>query len=376
MFLKKKATALFILCSFSLGYTGQDREKRISELERQMLEVGAYHKNNTFGAVFAPSKQFETRGEFFLDLLFYKANLGESDFSFSYPTTQGGNPSLPYYAKIGNLSFDWNIGVRVGVSKDHAYEDCSLSIIYTYFSTLAKEGHRKNLPTSFLSFISSLEPDISLKSSYEVEYQNLDLLISKSYFISEKILYSSSLGLKASLIKQDQKSYQVLSVSKPSTILFSSKLEDLCNFYGIGPKVGLFSRWYIFKEISLINSLSGSLLYGYYKVNDDFFSSEKKKNEDETLSKIKIKDSFHSFSPYIEGSIGISWNRAFFREKIVATLSCFYEILFFWRQNKTISGAAEFYQKTDSEKKEHLLFSRKADDVAFKGVVVKASIDF
>jgi hypothetical protein len=41
MFLKKKATTLFILCFFSMGYGGQDREKRISELERQMLEVGA-----------------------------------------------------------------------------------------------------------------------------------------------------------------------------------------------------------------------------------------------------------------------------------------------------------------------------------------------
>lgn len=74
-----KQIAMTILASSLCirGFCGSDREKRISDLEKQMMEIGAFNRNQTFGAVFGPSKPSSSQGAVFFDALIYKASVGE-----------------------------------------------------------------------------------------------------------------------------------------------------------------------------------------------------------------------------------------------------------------------------------------------------------
>lgn len=376
----KKVLLLFFALGVNVsGFSGSDREKRISQLEKQMMEIGAYNRNQSFGAVFGPTKSSKSLGEVFLDLLVYKATVGQTEIRCrSLDRYEDGKESLPHN-KIETLSFDWTLGFRVGASKEGVYQDCCLSTDYTYFKTKGKEGHRGDLPTA-LAFISSdIKPQMGVYSSYSLSYQNINLDVSKGYFLSENILFYSFAGLKGSLLSQKQISESLLSVKAPTLLSHKALLDDRCKFYGIGPRVGFFSRWYIFKEFSFLTKCAGSLLYGFYKLHDGyqghevFFEADQKK---EDKSKIDIKKNFHSFCPFVETTLGLSWNKSFRRERLVLTLAAGYEILFFWRQSKSLVGEGILYKEISEMDLRPISFSRKCEDVALSGLVLEIQLDF
>lgn len=363
-----------ILCAY-------DREQRISELERQMLEVGAYHNGRNFGARFAAGSPVDSDWEVSIDALLWQANIGGTEYACSTSNVTGGAVRYPFRGEISGISFGWDWGFRCSVGKQNIYDEYDLSLAYTRYFVTEREGYRKDLPSGFFGLTGFLDPALVARSRYRLHYQNLDLELGKTYFVTEKLLLKSHMGLKTSWIGQKQDSRYEFNVGSGDLLSFTSKLKDTCSFLGIGPRVGVHSRWYLCQEVSLVNKIAGALLYGYYKVQDEYNSNEIAIVNGETQRTVgltQLRGSCHHFSPFGEIFIGLSWNRAYIQDKIVVMVSLNYETSYFWRQKETVSG--EGVVRTGSSptllNASRVLFAKQVEDLGFRGVSLSVEVDF
>ena len=358
-----------------------NREKRISELEKQMLEVGSYHPGGVFGSRFASASPINSDWQIAVDALLWQAKVGGTEYAYSIATITDSGAALPLNGSISEISFDWDWGFRFEVGKQNVYEECDLIFAYTHYFTSARDGYRKDLPSGFLGLTGFLDPALMAKSHYRLHYQNIDLELGRAYFVSKQLLFRTHVGLKSSWIDQKQNSHYDFNVKFGDTLSFTSHLKDTCKFWGMGPRIGVHSRWYLCKEVSLINKLAGALLYGYYKVEDVYNTDESKtiNNEIErSFGNVNLKGSSHHFSPFTEMLIGISWNRAFIQDKLMLTINLSYETLYFARQKETLSGEGAIRKGNVPTllNSSRIRFAKKIEDVGFRGVSLSIEVDF
>ena len=274
------------------------------------------------------------------------------------------------------MTFDWNFGFRIGMGKENVLSGYDVFIMYTRYTTAASDGQHKNLPSGFWGLTGFLNPAIKVGSNYHLSYQNIDTEAARSYYISSRILVKSNIGLKFSCISQKQKSYYGFDVQSEGLVSFTSNLKDRCLFLGVGPKIGVSSRWYLGREISLYNQVGAALLYGYFKIKDNYTADEAQVANQQvvtSLSQIELLGSSHRFSPFAEMLIGISWNRAYLKDKVIVMISLNYETLYFWRQAQKLvaEGVLTTKESSNGVRSSRVLFERQAEDLGFRGLSLK-----
>jgi len=358
-----------------------DHDKRISELEKQMFEVGGYTSSGNFGAFFGQDKKNPSDWETAAELLYWQTQAGGTEYAYSVAHLQPSGASFPLTGQVDQISFDWSLGFRIGAGRQHVVQDYDLFFMYTWYKTQAASGHKKELPSGFLGLTGFLDPALTTSSHYHLSYQNIDIEMGKNYYVSSRILVRSHIGLKLSRISQKQNSSYDFNVQTGELVSFSSHLRDYSKFLGIGPRIGVNSRWYITREFSLYNQMGISLLYGYFQVKD-FYNADEEKIENSLLttctSEIDLTGFSHKFSPYGEMLLGLSWNRAFLQDKFVLTISLNYETLYFWRQIQKIvaEGSLRSTLSRSTFNSSRILFERQAEDIGFRGISLKIEMDF
>jgi hypothetical protein len=366
----------------TLLFAYDNKEKRISELEKQMLEVGSYHPGGVFGSRFASASPINSDWEVGIEALLWQAKVGGTEYACSVenlrPST--GN-SFPLSGTISEISFDLDWGFKCQIGKQNIYEGCDLLLSYTRYFTSSRDGYRKDLPSGFFGLTGFLNPALTAKSHYKLHYQNVDAEFGKANFVSKQLLFRGYIGLKSSWIDQIQKSYYAFDVNYADLASFSSYLKDTANFWAIGPKLGMLSRWYLCREFSLMSKVAGALLYGYYRVQDLYETQESRLIQQETetsFGKVDLKGSSHHFCPFVEMALGLSWNKAYLQDKIVMTLNLSYDMLYFSRQKETLTG--EGFVNTGGVptllNASVIHFTKTVEDLGFHGVSFSVEVDF
>ncbi len=356
-------------------------DKRISELEKQMLEIGGYNQAGTFGAYFGGPSSTSSDWEVAVDVLLWKTQAGGTEYAYSVNHLQPLGSSFPLKGKISQMTFDWSFGFKVGAGKQNLIRDSDLFLTYTYYKTSASDGYHKELPSGFFGLTGFLDPAMTAKSDYQLNYQNIDIEIGRSYYVSRLVLVKSNIGLKLSRISQKQISQYGFDVQSEDLVSFSSSLKDRNLFLGVGPEATFYSRWYLGREVSLYNKMGAALLYGYFQVKDQYSANEKKLLNQQivtSLSQINLNGASHRFSPFAEMLVGISWNRSYLKDKVVLMVSVSYETLYFWREAQKLvaEGAITTINSINATNSSRVLFERQAEDLGFSGISLKIEIDF
>jgi hypothetical protein len=369
----------FFLTSHLFCLSNSDR--RISELEKQMLEIGGYNQAGTFGAHFAGHSSTSSDWEASADVLLWQTQVGGTEYAYSVNHLQPLGVSFPLKGKISQMTFDWSFGFRVGAGKQNLIKGSDLFLTYTYYKTSTSDGYHKELPSGFLGLTGFLDPAITAKSDYTLNYQNIDVEFGRSYYVSRLVLIKSNIGLKFSRVSQKQTSHYGFNVQSEELVSFSSNLKDRNLFLGIGPEAGFSSRWYLGREISLYNKIGAALLYGYFQVKDHYGANEKKLINQQivtSLSQINLNGASHRFSPFAEMLIGVSWNRSYLKDKMVLMVSASYETLYFWREAQKLvaEGAIRTTNSVNATSSSRIFFERQAEDLGFRGLSLKIEVDF
>jgi hypothetical protein len=161
--------------------------------------------------------------------------------------------------------FDWNFGFKVGLGVQSLPKGCVTEANWLHFnnrasrSTTASEGitllETWYQPTG--SQLSLQRADAHLK----LWVNRVDLNVGRVFSLARNSSIKALVGLETAWIRQRYKITYLENLSEgQETVLIHNE----CNFWGIGPHLGLQTFWGITKYFGLLANLDASFLYGYY----------------------------------------------------------------------------------------------------------------
>ncbi|MCB1106966.1 MAG: MOMP family protein [Chlamydiia bacterium] len=370
----------FLMIS-SLGYAAADREVRLNELEQQMRQVGTETPIGTYGANTATARpDVDGRGWFVtFDLLFWKARVGGTEYAY---TDQDRLASLPIKGRKKSMEFDWDWGLRAGLGYNFDYDGWDFRAQYTWWDTDGSDTVRAGLNSSIIPLRGSSDitkaPTANqsagdfifctgAKSMYDLDYQAVDVELGRDYYVSSTVSLRPFWGLKSAWIDQEQKTRYTGGDSTINQGIHLLGLQgntvhvkESCNFWGLGPRTGMNSRWYMGNDLSIFGNVSGALLFGYFDVD------HKERYSAVEDARIRLHANRHAFSPVVNLQVGMRYDTYLHHDQHHLGVGVGVEVEYWWRQNQML--------KIDNFNE--LKYERYSEDVAFYGVTFDIKWDF
>jgi hypothetical protein len=372
------ATAFSITSVIGGLFAQGDVESRLSQLEKEMSEVGVKNAMGTFGAQYADSKAVGNGWKAEIDVLLWHAKAGGVDWAIVFD-----NGSFPLDGRMRTLGFGWDWGVRVGASKKYDKDGWEGNALYTYFSTHDSNSVSKPFATVDDLTGGTASGSTSAKYNGEIHYNAVDLNLGRQTFVSKQLCFYPSAGLKAVWIDQTYRLSTVNKIDASTTSIpvsggLNTNLRDKCDVFGIGPAVGIDSSWHLCNNLRILGNASYALLQGYYKVTQYERIVLTPSGSVTTDTSLNQNGDMHRLFPHARLLLGLGWEKCFNEGRQLLDLSLSYETNYFWRVNQTINdvdttpNALTFLD----EQAVRINMQRTSEDLCFYGVTLKATLRF
>lgn len=427
--------ASMFLCSSAFAY--RDIDDRLDTLEKSMKEISARNPQGTLGAEFRTSRPENEGTPWYLtfDVIYWHPKMGGTEYAIT--VSPKGNVSLePFFpatvttdyrpeGKVKANDFSWDVGLKAGLGYKSPHDHWDIYARYTWFESHSSSNVSKQAPselialklpiTSSLPFnilnvgtrTISIYPD-SAKSTVDIDFQNIDLELSRSYFTSKHISIKPFLALKGSLIDLSQKITYVENTNSTFSGLITEldspeiKVNLSSNFKGLGPRIGMDMKYFIGEQFNLFADCSLAILYGQIKEREkDFIPrlkiayeglSPEEQQQLETIINLVINSpsrnlssKFHTFIPNANMFLGLEWNRYINKNKQHLGLKMGYEVQYYWRVNQmsdtenvfnsSIFNVTETTFDTVALRGRHAK-EREGEDLMFYGITGEVRLDF
>lgn len=379
-FLRKIPIAIASLLATSAAFAAMDMDSRVSQLESQMQQVRTETAMGTYGAQTATARpEVDGRGWFLtLDILYWHAKVGGTEFAYS---DNDPAATLPIRGRTKDIDFEWDWGVRVGLGYNFAHDGWDAYLHYTYFDTNGSDSSRGGLNSTLIPLRGAAQivsttasPDDlfifcdSAKSQYDLDYNALDLELGRAYFVSGQLSFRPHWGLKTAWIDQEQIARYtggnpVVNPNGGDNLglgVSSVHIKDDCDFWGLGPRVGVESKWHLGYGFSIFGNIAGGLLFGYFDVDH---RERWTGNEDNT---IRLHANRHAFSPTVQFQLGLRFDKYVHNNRQHIGVGLGYEAEYWWRQNQML--------KIDDSAV--LKYERYSEDLSFHGLTLDIRFDF
>lgn len=365
-FLKRVPVTFVALATAVSAFALSDTDSRLQQLEQQMKQVRTETASGTYGARTASARpEVDGAGVFFMvDALLWKANVGGSEYCY---TDSSPVAAYPLSGSIKDVDFGWDWGVKVGLGYNFEHDNWEADLLFTYFSS--SEGNHVNSGTA-----SSLVPlkgaaDLGssgggldycteASSNYKFVYDNIDLELARNYFVSKSLALRPHFGIKSSWLHLTQTVRYTGGAFIDDSTFFE---KDLSKFWGIGPAAGMNSKWHLCKGFSFFGDVSGSLLWGYYKVNH-----QENNSLDPVNDNIYIKANMHRFAPTAQLALGLAYDHYMNSDKQHIGISLGWETIYYWRVNQMLQ-IVDFASRK---------YSRVSEDASMQGITLHVRFDF
>lgn len=254
------------------------------------------------------------------DVLVWWVNESGADNWAQNFTTRGDKIN----ADILPISFDADVGFRVGISHKIYHDNWDMLWSYSWFRTVGKDRSSTNgeIASSFLgNFYINNSDGTHLGPAYSssaIEWTVLmnmfDWAMGRTSSVSKAVSLQPTIGLKGGWIYQSMDSRwgtPNFSSTNPMEIPipFDTAKEDLKNnFWGIGPRGGLNMNWALpsigAHTFSLFGDFAGALMYGHWTFRDKYKNDA---NEEVIVRLSTIKGA----ATMLQGFMGFSWKACF-----------------------------------------------------------------
>lgn len=377
-------TALFLA-----AFVFADIDDRIDDLEWEMKQVSTYTPQDTLGASFAqgqPELLIPGQEKLFLsfDVLYWHAKVGGTDYAFSFQPSiiQTGSILLARaqgHTKHNDLDWDWGLKAGFGINLPH--DGWDLGVEYTYFASNSTDASTKAPPSALQPLrLYSTMLAIKAKSFFDLDYQNVDVNLGKSYFLSQKLFVRPFVSVKSCWLDLDQNiTYTASSLNDflfPGTERTAGhdfKSKNSSNFWGIGPRIGVNSKWFLGHGFSFFSDIAGSLLYGYFQTH--YYEKIPPNNvQFADGGVIKNRYKFHLFVPFVQMYGGLAWQGYVNHDKQYITLKFGYEVQYYWRANQMVY--TEDFSNPAGAFTTRAAFDNLSEDVMLYGITGEFKLDF
>lgn len=374
------AASMFLAGS---AFSYQSLDDRIDALEKEMKEISAKNPEKSYGAAFTSARpeNKNTRWFAFMDVIYWHPKMGGTEYAISYNpqdfiTISGDINNQPVsityalshrpHGEYKENDFNWDWGLKVGLGYKTPHDAWDVLARYTMFNTHSTSHSVKNFPAAlfplkvYMPFTPDLNAVNSAKSTVDIGYNNVDIELGRSFFLSKDYSVKPYLALKAAWIDLKQKTHYIKESDYSLVNLFFEydspdfKADTKSNFCGFGPRIGFENKYYFNKEFNFFADFSGSILYGFFRTSqhdsipnlgfgglvpqeviDQF---EQILNFTTSAPTRDLKHKFHRFIPYANMWLGLEWNKYLFEKKYHLRLKAGYEAQYYWRVNQMESA--------------------------------------
>lgn len=368
-----------------------DMDDRLDALETQMKEISTRNPAETLGANFVGARP-ETEGTNFygtFDITYWHTKIGGTEFGVSNNGIESGGPvgqliSLHPGGDLKENDFGWDIGLKAGLGYKTPHDKWDVYLRYTWFRANDSRSVQKNPPGVIIG-IRSLLPVLAkrAKSHVDTDYNNLDLELARSYFMSKHYSIRPHFDLKATWLNIKQNIFYTFSEAFLTSLLEDreEKIYSSSKFWGLGPRAGIDGKLFIGDGFNLFGELAGSILYGHFKERlKEKFPVGISDEIGGTL--FTARDHYHRFIPFVQMQMGLEWSTYLNDKRQHLGFKIGYEIQYYWRMNQLMQ-TEEFDtlavippdQNTVIAGARHLL-DKISEDVMFYGITGEVRLDF
>jgi hypothetical protein len=331
--LSKISSAVVALAVSSAAFAALDMESRVTQLEKQMQQVRTETPADTFGAKTALGRPAVDGHGFFVTLnaLYWQPKTGGTEYAYTDQDTQG---AYPRKGRVKTMDFDWDYGFRVGVGYNLDHDGWDTHLQYTWLDSSGSSSTRAGSNSSVIPLKSSWEiadnsslVAESAKSMYDFDYQSLTLELGRDFYLSKKLSVHPHVGLKSTWLDLTQSVRYTGRELEGNTL----HVDDYADFWGLGPRFGFDSKWYVGNGFSLFGKLSGALIYGYHDVDH-----KEKMSNNPDVRKIHLHANKHGFAPNANMQLGVRYDTYVNDNKQHVSLGLAFEAEYYFKINQML----------------------------------------
>ena len=363
--------ALIALGFSSFSFAGID--DRIQDLEQEMKEISARTPQDTLGLSFTSARP-EVYGNCFfltLEILYWHMKVGGTEYAYTSDVHPETNLAIPIKGRAKHNEFGWDWGLKAGLGYHLPHDSWDLFARYTWYESDDTDQTSQHFPSTVIPdrvvFPQSSE---RAKSNFDADYQNVDVELARSYFMSSQLSLRPHIGIKTSWIDLDQ----IVAYSFPVNSNFPGfqfKSKDYNRFWGIGPRIGVDSNWHLGYGFSFFGEVSTALLYGYFKVKrKEFYPTGVFFENGGNIYNLDNK--FHLYVPFLSYYLGLCWQGYVNHNKQHITLNLGYETQYFWRVNQMLRND----ETSGVTSPLRIQLDHYSEDISFYGVTGRFRLDF
>lgn len=383
------------ICLSTSVFAYKDIDDRLESLENKMQEISSSNPQKTLGASFGTSQPETHNTRFFgtLEILYWHPKLGGTEYAFTGDYTEASvsmNPlpfPLPSDGDVKSNDLGWDLGIRAGLGYKIPHNHWDVVARYTWYGLNDSSSHQKTYPSNLFSMRSVIAvPCDRVKSHIDIDLNNIELALARSYFLSKNFLVRPHFDAKSTWVDLDQKiHYSISSAPFISEDLkhHETKVSEDCRFWGVGPQAGIDTSLYLGDGFSIIGEVAGSILYGFFKTSmkQDFPIT----NQDHSISTLnKVKHRFHRFVPFVQIFLGLKWHTYLNNHRQFLQLKAGYEAQYYWSINQMLTTGEVLSNSggvRQGEQAVNLLGSRTAftpisEDLSLYGITGEVRLDF
>ncbi|GAB5411099.1 MAG: hypothetical protein ChlgKO_02130 [Chlamydiales bacterium] len=294
---------------------------------------------------------------FDVSYLFLRAEIDGLVFGQTIDVSNLTSPSDVLHVKDRpkNLDFQWSSGLTAGVGYIFPErEQFQLSAYWTYLHSKADKKTRQNgnidehfIAPNWLPLLLGSTADRA-KASWTLNFNVVDLALSRNVLFGEWFSMEPKAGLRGAWINQDYNvnyhgGFKYSEAGTTNTIFKDTSFKATNDYRGIGARIGSDLQFYLTKNITVLGSFFGSLLYGDFELREtysggllvDFGAGPQILNED-----VDLRKDITAVRPAIESKIGLRWNRYFNENKQRILIGMYYQLNYWFDQNELVNQLA------------------------------------
>jgi len=187
---------------------------------------------------------------------------------------------------IQQVNFNWNVGFRIGMGYGMSHDQWDTQVYYTWFHTRGKDHASQQGAEVHSAFLGNFYVENSKGAglsgpyyesasiNWTIHFNMFDWELGRNFWTTKSLALRPFIGLKGGWIHQFINSQWNHPIS-PLTTPFNVGIENIKNnFWGIGPEVGINTKWVLHNEhndvFSIFGDLSGAIMWGHWSFSDGY----------------------------------------------------------------------------------------------------------
>ncbi len=278
--------------------------------------------------------------DFFADVLVWSAQETCSDWAFVVAPKFISPPAAPFTgnfdAVLTAVNFDWNAGLRTGISYTIERDRWDTRLYYTWYHT-SGSSHLNSQPglviqSQFIAtdFLLTL-PTFSLafesaKIKWDISFNMFNWDLGRIFYLGESLSLRPHIGLQGGWIDQHISADWFHS---NSTTPYDARETIRHHFWGIGPEVGANTKWNFWKNsqhaLSIYGDFAQVFMWGHWSFDEVAHTTA-------DVMTINTQPDRNMGSLTFQSSTGFVWDARFNKNRSIFTFKLGYEFQLWTQQ--------------------------------------------